>query len=193
MDTILALDQKISLWFNSFTGQAAWIDTILKFIALWFVYIIPLTLIGFWFLYGQKEKLIALRVTLFGLVGWLVVNNLIGLVWFRKRPFIKLTDTQELIFHQPDKSFPSDHATLGFALAIGFTLAGYKKLGYFFLIWTVIFSIARVIVGVHFPLDAIAGFIVGGAIALGGHWLQKPFDRYVGKPLVEVAKAFHLA
>lgn len=193
MAWILRLDQQVFARLNSITNKIDWLDGVLRFISVWFVYAVPFFLLGFWFWYGQKEKLIALRVTLFGLFGWLVINNLIGLGWFRKRPFVKLTDTQELIFHQPDKSFPSDHATLGFALAIGFILAGYKKLGYFFLIWTVIFSIARVIVGVHFPLDAIAGFIVGGALALGGHWLHKPFDRYVGAPLVKVAKMVKLA
>lgn len=193
MSWILRLDQQVFALLNSITNKIDWLDSVFKFTAVWFVYAVPFFLFGFWFLYGQKEKLIALRVTFFGLAGWLVINNLIGLVWFRKRPFIKLIDAKELIFHQPDKSFPSDHATLGFALAIGFMLAGYKKLGYFFLIWTLVFSTARVVVGVHFPLDVVAGFVVGGAMALGGHWLQKSFDRYVGAPLVKVVRIVKLA
>jgi undecaprenyl-diphosphatase len=193
MSWILKLDQQVFNYFNQFTNHQPWLDEIFKFLAVWLVYGIPLILIGIWFLSGLKEKLVALRVTLFGLVGWLVINNIIGIFWFRNRPFIKLVDTQELIFHQPDKSFPSDHATLGLAIAIGFLFAGYKKLGWFLIIWTIIFSMARVIVAVHFPFDIIAGYVVGALVAWVGYLLQKPFDRYIGQPIVRLATVLRLA
>lgn len=192
MSELLALDQKISLWLNSLTGQTVWLDWVFKIVSIGFVYFLPLVLIIFWF-YGPKEKLTAIRVVSFGLIGWLGINNLIGTIWFRNRPFIRMIGTQEIIFHQPDKSFPSDHATLGFTLAVGLLLTGYNKLGWFLFVWTVVFSLSRVIVGVHFPLDIVAGLIVGGLMALAGDWLKKPFDRYVGRPIIRLAQLIKLS
>lgn len=192
MPELLVLDQKIFLWFNSLTGQSVWLDWVFKIVSVGFVYVWPVTLIILWF-HGSREKLIAIRIVTFGLIGWLGINSLIGLVWFRDRPFARLIGTEEIIFHQPDKSFPSDHATLGFSLAFGLWLAGYKKLGWFLLVWTVVFSLARVIVGVHFPLDIVAGLIVGGLMALAGDWLKKPFDRYVGRLIIRLAQLIKLS
>lgn len=192
MSELLVLDQKVFWWFNGLTGQTVWLDWALKIVSVGFVYVVPLILIVFWF-YGSREKLIAIRVVTFALTGWLGVNSLIGLIWFRNRPFIRLIGTQEIVFHQPDKSFPSDHATLGFSLAIGLLLAGYQKLGWFLLVWTAVFSLARVIVGVHFPLDIVAGLIVGTGFGLIGHWWRKPFDRSVGSTLIRLAKILRLA
>lgn len=189
--TILALDQALALRLNNLAGHISWLDWLFRVIAIGFVYLIPVVLILLWY-YGPKEKVVVLRVAVFGLIGWLGVNNLIGGLWFRSRPFTWLTGTQELIFHQPDKSFPSDHATLGFALAIGLILAGYRRLGMFLFFLTLVVSVARVIVGLHFPLDMVAGLVVGVMMAAAGHWLRKPFDRYVGQPIVRLAKIVRL-
>lgn len=191
METIFALDQKISEFLISFTQTSGGFLTVAKLGAMWLVYLVPVALVVIWFWSGPREKLTAVRVTVAGLLGWLVVNGIIGHFFFRTRP--SLNAAKELLFHLPDKSFPSDHAALGFTLAFGFWLAGYRKLGIFFLILTLTFSTLRVFTGLHFTTDVLGGLAVGFAMAWLGQWLKRPFDKYVGEPLLKLAKLLKLA
>lgn len=158
---------------------------------MWLVYLVPVTILLIWFWSGPREKATALRVTFAGLFGWLVVNTIIGHFFFRTRP--SLNAAQELLFHLPDKSFPSDHATLGFTLAFGFSLAGYRKLGIFFLVLTATFSTLRVFTGLHFTTDVLGGVFVGLVMAWFSQTLKRPFESYIGEPLLKIAKVLRLA
>lgn len=166
-------------------------STVAKFGAMWLVYLVPVALLVIWFWSGPREKATAVRVTIAGLLGWLVVNSVIGHFFFRSRP--SLNAAKELLFHLPDKSFPSDHATLGFALAFGFFLAGYRKISLFFLILTFTFSTLRVFTGLHFATDVLGGIFVGLVMAWLSQILKRPFDSYIGEPLIKLAKVVRLA
>ena len=66
-------------------------------------------------------------------------------------------------------SFPSAHATNHFAIAVFLIFVFYKKwkpilpLG---LLWAFTISFAQVYVGVHYPLDTMAGALLGSIIAV---------------------------
>jgi undecaprenyl-diphosphatase len=62
-------------------------------------------------------------------------------------------------------SFPSGHAAFYSAIAF-YILLKDKKLGIFALICAFLISVSRVFVGVHWPIDIVAGFIVGLISAL---------------------------
>lgn len=75
-------------------------------------------------------------------------------------------------------SFTSSHATNHFALSFFLiTTIGFisKRLIYALIFWAGIVSFAQVYVGVHFPLDVIAGAILGIII---GKLLGKMFNRF---------------
>jgi len=64
-------------------------------------------------------------------------------------------------------SFPSSHAANHFAMGIFSAITLSKNLKYawvFFILWAMLVSYAQVYVGVHFPLDVLAGAVVGGTI-----------------------------
>jgi len=87
------------------------------------------------------------------------IAELIHLLWPRPRPFVE-NSVQVLINHAPTPSFPSGHASACFALS--YIVYHYnKKAGIIFFIASFLVSIARVFVGVHWPLDIIGGAIVG--------------------------------
>ena len=64
-------------------------------------------------------------------------------------------------------SFPSDHAALFFALALGVFLV-YRKAGVFALAYAALgISLPRIYIGLHYPTDILAGALLG----LGCVWL----------------------
>lgn len=68
-------------------------------------------------------------------------------------------------------SFPSDHATLFFALATGFFFIS-RRLGFLALAYTV-FAIAlpRIYLGLHYTSDIVAGGLIGIIITMAGNKL----------------------
>lgn len=64
-------------------------------------------------------------------------------------------------------SFPSGHATRAGLLATMSWMLGPEWLGWLILIWTPFVSLARVMTGVHYLSDVLAGVILGVLIALG--------------------------
>jgi undecaprenyl-diphosphatase len=123
-----------------------------------------------WFKKDENEALhrVSLIITFLGsFIAVFVTRLLVNSLPFRIRPF--LNDALTLV--QPEgfnsnhfdslSSFPSDHATLFFALAFGF-LAVSKKVGYLALAYTFFLIVMpRVIIGAHYFTDVVAGGLIG--------------------------------
>jgi undecaprenyl-diphosphatase len=87
-------------------------------------------------------------------------------LWDRPRPFVAHPGSAHLfISHASDASFPSDHATAAFAIAVSILLRS-RKAGWLALAMATVLAVARVAVGVHYPSDVIAGAALGTACAL---------------------------
>lgn len=82
------------------------------------------------------------------------------------RPFLKYPDkVSELFTYGGFDSFPSGHATLFMALGVMMSLH-HRRVGYVFIFFAVLISFARVISGVHFPIDIIIGWVIGSVLSL---------------------------
>ena len=80
-------------------------------------------------------------------------------------------------------SFPSSHASNHFALAVFLIMMFYQKWKQILplaLFWAVSISFAQIYVGVHYPLDILAGAILGGMIG------------YAMSIILMISKAFRL-
>src|SRR3954451_17508695 len=88
----------------------------------------------------------------------------------RARPFVDHpTQSHLLVGRSTDPSFPSDHATGAFAIAVAIWLYD-RTIGTVFLAVAVLMGFARVYVGVHYPGDVLGGAILGGLVALLLRW-----------------------
>src|SRR4030042_2906191 len=101
-----------------------------KFFAEYLIYVIPLILVFVWF-WSKQAKKVALRALFSTILAWPILAHIIGRIINRPRPF-ETSGVQELIFHRPTYSFPSDHAAALFAIAFSFYLSGSNKLWYAF-------------------------------------------------------------
>ncbi len=77
-------------------------------------------------------------------------------------------------------SMPSSHAANHMAFAI-FMILGlkqiFRRLKYVLIPWAICIGIAQIYVGVHYPSDVLAGFILGGAIGYAMSLLYRRFIR----------------
>jgi undecaprenyl-diphosphatase len=87
----------------------------------------------------------------------------------RARPFVDHPQAHLLVGRSTDPSFPSDHATGAFAIAVAIFLYD-RTVGWVFLALAVLISAARVYVGIHYPGDVLGGAVLGALVALVLHW-----------------------
>ena len=89
---------------------------------------------------------------------------LIGGMVARPRPFVAHAQIHPFLDHAADPGFPSDHATAAFAIAaVLMARLGRRALPVLFA--AAVLAVSRVLVGVHYPLDVLAGAVLGSAVA----------------------------
>lgn len=166
---LMIFDAFIFSQLNGLALQWSWFDYIVIFFAVY----VPWILAGVLFLFVLRNfkkyfKWIAGAAFSAILGGALVL--VINSVFYRARPFV-LRDINLLLQHLPNSSFPSFHTTTLFAA--GFFLYAKKfhpKLNtrecrwgsYIFLFISLLVAVSRVIAGVHWPIDILAGILLGG-------------------------------
>lgn len=111
----------------------------------------------------------AVTATAAGGLALLIAQPIADLV-DRPRPFVAHpTASHLLIARSSDPSFPSDHATFAFAIAVA--VWGYdRELGVVFGVLAILLSAARVYVGTHYPGDVLGGAVLGATVALALRW-----------------------
>lgn len=90
----------------------------------------------------------------------LAVNAAIAYFYFRARPFAALGFDPLISKSALDKSFPSDHAVVAWALAAGLYFNN-KTSGYWAGLAALLICLGRVLAGVHYISDVAAGAAIG--------------------------------
>ncbi|MEK6205171.1 MAG: undecaprenyl-diphosphatase [Amylibacter sp.] len=123
------------------------------------VYIIALGMIIAWVRKSEAFKFVLLDVVV-SIVLALIFSWIIGAMWYHPRPF-EIGLGQKFIEHATNSSFPSDHATLLFSVALPLLAQTISRSwGMVVLALTLSVAWARVYLGVHFPFDMIGGLVV---------------------------------
>ena len=105
----------------------------------------------------------------------LLVNAALGHLWYHARPFADHPkQTVLLVHHGTDNSFPSDHASVAFAVAFA-VLIFHRRLGTLLLAGAVGVGLDRIVVGVHYPIDVLTCVFVGLGAALVVSFPGRPY------------------
>jgi undecaprenyl-diphosphatase len=141
------------------------------------VVIYALATIALWFVprpQGVQRLRLACTAALGSAALGLLANQLIGQLWFRDRPYVDHPRSL-VLFTAPshDPSFPSDHATAAFAIAVA-VFFYYRRLGVVFLTAAAAIAFSRVLLAMHYPTDVLAGAATGTAAALAVCTLGRP-------------------
>jgi len=117
------------------------------------------------FLIPRTSFLEGIYTTIGVLIAW-GISYAMKISFTVARPFIQFPDIVPLFLYGGEgyNSFLSGHATLFAALAIAIYLH-HKKVGFIFIFFAIVIGIARVIAGVHFPIDVLVGWLLGGLVS----------------------------
>lgn len=168
------LNQSIFQYLNNLANKAEWFDDIIVFFAKDFGYLLILLFIAILIfdkkLIGSKKK-IFLFAAASVFLSRLVITEIIRALYYSPRPFA-IDSVNQLLIHDYTASFPSGHAAFFFALAMAIYLNRRRTSvvnrspssvlwPIFFFLGAILIGLARVIAGIHWPLDILAGAIVG--------------------------------
>jgi undecaprenyl-diphosphatase len=118
------------------------------------------------------------------------IKKIIIRIWDRPRPFLEHPAIM-LLTPSRDPSFPSDHATFAFGVAVALALA-LRRVGIAALLLAVLISFARVYTGEHYVSDVLGGALIGSTVAWVIYW-SRPYVEPVLEPPLRLARRLHLA
>ncbi len=144
---------------NDLAGHNVWLDRFMIFAADKMGYFLIASIIVLFWKKDYFKKIIFVSLGS-ALIGRLVFVGLIRYLFYSPRPFLILENVNRLVNEVMESSFPSGHTTFYFALAMGVYLYN-KKSGLIYLILAGFLGLARIFVGVHWPLDILVGAVLG--------------------------------
>jgi undecaprenyl-diphosphatase len=132
-------------------------NDVIIFIAAYFVFVLAaVALLYFLKQPRQKQKEFLFFAAMLLPLSYLAAK-VGGYLYFDPRPFVTQNVTP-LILHPPDNGFPSDHTLLGAAIAAVVFRFNHKT-GVLLFFFALLIGWARVLAGMHNPID-VAGSII---------------------------------
>ena len=120
--------------------------------------------------FGLKKALLTALITVLGAATALTVVNLIKNYFQRLRPIndLSINNNIRLLIESNDFSFVSGHSTVSFTIAFlsYWVLKKQYKYAYAIFLFPFLFAYSRIYLAAHFPIDILAGMILGYVIAL---------------------------
>ncbi len=175
-------DLHLFLLINASAHPAHWSVVAAGALATWLIWLVPLLCIVLW-LRGSLPDRRDLAIALAAVAIALSLAQGVGIAWPHARPFAQHIGHQ-LLAHEPDPGFPSDHAIVFFTL--GFALLRSRRwswIGLPLLAAGMLVGWARVYLGVHFPFDIIGAVPVAVVSSFIAAMLERYIDMWLVKPL----------
>jgi len=176
-DTLIYLNNLSGNELNSFWSTTTTITT-------WIPLFVFLILLFLW-KRGPSKGL----AMIFTIIGMLLVVLLLtkvtkeGVARIRPNNDETINTMIRVLKNPVDFSFFSGHAAASFSIAMLVYLFLRKKIAWtgLLFVWAIVFTISRIFVGVHYPIDIIIGALVGSLIAILFYKLHNRFIKpYLG-------------
>jgi len=156
------MDILILKFLNGLAGKNIYLDAVFIFLAVYFIFILAV-LHGLFF--WRKRRMGLWSWSLIATAAAYLTKPLIGLLRFRFRPFVMDGINRLIDKTSTETSFPSGHTLIAFALAFSIFWVN-KKIGALFLAGAFLVAVSRIIVGVHYPSDILAGILIAFLLSL---------------------------
>jgi undecaprenyl-diphosphatase len=185
MEDILELDRKLFIELNS-SFRSPFVDQLMYFLTETYVWI-PLHLFLLYLIiktFRKQTWMVLLAITLTIVLADQVTSAFMKPFFERLRPSHEPSLAEQVFLVNQYRGgkfgFASSHAanTFGVAMLMWLVLKPYRPwIGLLFL-WAVFVSYTRIYLGVHYPGDIIAGFLVGFFSAMVAYYLFLFTKRY---------------
>ncbi|QRY77026.1 phosphatase PAP2 family protein [Pseudomonas sp. PDNC002] len=171
-----AVNQSLFLHINAAPSTSAGMIHLAQLIATAPLFLLPLAMLWLW-CRGDAGRRSALLRALCVMAASLALAQTIGLLWPTPRPFA-LGLGHAWLAHAANASFPSDHMTLFAGAAISLLCDGIYLPGAAIALTGVLVGLARVYLGIHFPLDLLGGCAVA---AIGNTLVWIAWNQWGGR------------
>jgi membrane-associated phospholipid phosphatase len=162
-----AFDAQLALRLNSYQGAA--FTTLMVDATLYGREYFWIPVVVIMFLLGKRDtKLLAIELSVLFIVG-IVTGELLKYVIYRPRPFETVSGIVLRVARDTDSSFPSGHALIT-SIGAAFALLKFRSriVSLLLTVEAAAVCYSRVYVGLHYPLDVLAGVLLGVAmVSLG--------------------------
>lgn len=178
------MDKIVYRWFNKLADHTGWAHGAMRFYAKDGVILFAaFLLIAFLEArhHGRLDRVAGACSAGASALIALGLGQLIGNAIDRLRPYEVMSNMHVIVDKTTDFSFPSDHATMAGAVAVGLLLVS-RRWGRMAVVAAIAMAITRVYVGAHYPSDVITGLALGGGVAFA-------CSRYLVPHLTKVAHA----
>ena len=148
-------------WITGLSGNSV-VDAVMRFAAQDLVYVLfgvfAVLCVG----RLRHRQIVPVLQALVVLAAAFILGLIAAALHPEQRPFTAHPNVHELIKHSPGQSFPSDHATAAFAIALAVLFFYSRRWGIALLALALLIAFARVYVGVHYPGDVLGSLVVAG-------------------------------
>jgi undecaprenyl-diphosphatase len=163
------MDYSVAHALNTFSAHNDGFEDVLGVYVGWSEVLFVALLVGLFLLVRGPLRVIAQRAAVAAGASAalaLLIAHFVSAAADRPRPFVAHAGSiHPFLAHAADPSFPSDHATAAFAIAVA-VLLRQRRWGIALVALATVVAVGRVFLGLHYPTDVLAGAALGGATAL---------------------------
>lgn len=183
------MDGSIYRWINRIANRTGWAHGLFKANASYGIVLFAILLIAAYLDGRQHADLSAVAGSIWAAAAALValgIGQLIGRAVDRARPYESIANVHLLVDKTTDFSFPSDHATVAGAVAVGLLFTN-RRWGIVASVLAMLMAFTRVYVGAHYLGDVLAGLALGAVIAAVGRIMIVPTLTRLARRLADTA------
>jgi membrane-associated phospholipid phosphatase len=153
---------------NALARATPWLHSVIAAYAAFGVVVFAVLLIAGWWIArrnGQAERMAAVVCAGAATLLAVGINQPIVNAVQEPRPYTTHPGALVLAARSADFSFPSDHAVMAGAVAVGLVFVS-RRLAVLAAVAALVMAFARVYIAAHYPADVAVGLLLGASVAL---------------------------